>query len=468
MNQVDLSSALGTLRTLRRLSRRAVALAAGIKPQALSDYEKGKQSPNRRTRERLAGALRVTPAFLEGLAALLPAIGLTADQGTPPIGLVRVVLDLAREADVLLSIDALRPAANPGERTAQVLWERLRPYPTAERQAVISEVEEFRTSSLALLLCEESVAVAADDAGQSLELALLALFIAERMPGPDAWRWRLAGYVWAFVGNSYRVGGDLPAAEAAFLRSEELWQRGAAKPGSLRVTRLLDLKASLRREQRRLTEARALLNDALAADRGGAATGRLLIKRAKTLEELGDYEAAVADLRRALPLVDAEREPRLFWALRFNLLEALQLLGRNAEVETMLPGVQALTVRLGNDLDAVRLRWLEARLFAASGKTEEAVAAFEEVRDAFTARGIAYDAALVTLELAVFLLEQDRTAEVKALVPELAPIFQAQGVAREWIATLQLFQEAVEREVITVDLARRFLADLRQRPAEER
>src|SRR5262249_34640833 len=152
-------------------------------------------------------------------------------------------------ADTLLSIEALRPPATLGERAEQVLWDRLRPYSSAERRAVISEVEEFRSSSLALLLCEESVAVAAGDAGQSLELALLPPFIAERVPGRDAWRWRLAGYVWAFVGNSYRVGGNLPAAEAAFRRSADLWRQGAAEPGSLREVRLLDLQASLLRDQ---------------------------------------------------------------------------------------------------------------------------------------------------------------------------------------------------------------------------
>jgi len=427
MDRDDLSSALATLRSLRRLSRRAVALAAGIKPQALSDYEKGKKSPNRRTRERLAGALRVTPAFLEGLAALLPAIGLTTDQGLPPVGLVRAVLDFAREADALLSINVLRLPATLGEHQAQVLWERLRPYSPAERRAVISEVEEFRSSSLALLLCEESVAVAAADAGQSLELAWLALFIAERVPGRDAWRWRLAGYVWAFVGNSYRVSGDL------------------------------------RREQRRLPEARALLDQALAADPAGAGTGRLLILRAKTQEELGAYEAAVADLRRAFPLVDDEREPRLFWVLRLNLLENLHQLGHYQEAEEMLPGVRELTVRLGYPLDLVRLQWVEGRLAAACGRTAEALAAFEQVRDDFTARGIAYDAALVTLELAVLLLDLGRTAEVRALVPELARVFESQGVARELVATLRLFTEAVERETITADLAQRCLAELRPR-----
>jgi hypothetical protein len=126
-----------------------------------------------------------------------------------------------------------------------------------------------------------------------------------------------------------------------------------------------------------------------------------------------------------------------------------------------------LTIRLGYQLDLVRLRWVEGRLAGARGRTAEALAAFEQVRGEFTTRGIAYDAALVTLELAVLLLEEGRTAEVQALVPELAWIFESQGVARELLATLQLFAEAVEREVITVALAQRFLADLRRRPAAE-
>ena len=71
-------------------------------------------------------------------------------------------------------------------------------------------------------------------------------------------------------------------------------------------------------------------------------TGHILVIRAKTLEEMGDYEEAIATLRRALPLVDGEREPRLRWGLCFNLAENLFQVGRFSEAEPLLPGVQEL------------------------------------------------------------------------------------------------------------------------------
>ena len=77
------------------------------------------------------------------------------------------------------------------------------------------------------------------------------------------------------------------------------------------------------------------------------------------------------------------------------------------------------------------------------------------MREKFAARGIAYDAALATLELAALYLEQRRTWEVKTLARQMAPIFHAQGVHREALAALRLFCEAAEKEAATVELALR-------------
>jgi len=210
-----------------------------------------------------------------------------------------------------------------------------------------------------------------------------------------------------------------------------------------------------------LTEALDLLDRARGLDRGGARTGRILVKKAKTLEELNDAEGALASLEEAAPWVDAAGDPQLLFAHRFNLLVNLCELGRHAEAEPRLPEVQALTAGLGNDLDGVRLRWLEARIAAGSGRLDDAVRAFFEVRDRFAAQKIAYDTALVTLELAALLAEQGRTAEVKTLATQTERIFKAQRVERERLGALRLFCGAARKEHLTAALARQLLADLR-------
>jgi hypothetical protein len=58
-------------------------------------------------------------------------------------------------------------------------------------------------------------------------------------------------------------------------------------------------------------------------------------------------------------------------------------------------------------------------------------------------------------------MEQGRYGEVKKLARELAPIFKSQQVEREGLATVKLFCEAVERETLTIELARQFREELR-------
>jgi tetratricopeptide (TPR) repeat protein len=255
----------------------------------------------------------------------------------------------------------------------------------------------------------------------------------------------------------------LPEADAEVQRAKGLWEAGEAGDPEklLDEARVLGLEASLRRDQRRLPEALDCLDRALAADRGGL-RAHLLINRAKTLEELDDYEEAVATLRKALPLVDAERDPRLYWNLCFNLSENLFQVGRYEEVPSLLEEVQKLALRVGNGLGLVHLGWLRGRLAAGLGHHAEAEAAFEQVRQEFLARDIPFDTGLITLELAALFQEQGRTAEVKKLARELAPVFQEQRVPREALATLILFREAVEQETLTVEMARRLLEDLRR------
>ncbi len=120
-----------------------------------------------------------------------------------------------------------------------------------------------------------------------------------------------------------------------------------------------------------------------------------------------------------------------------------------------MPELRKLAAGVGKELDLVRLRWLEGRIAAGLGRRDEALTALSRVREEFVSREIAYDAALVSLELANLYLEEGRKAEVRNLARQMMWIFHAQGVPREALAALRLFCEAAEREAVTLDLARR-------------
>jgi tetratricopeptide (TPR) repeat protein len=454
-----------------------VAGEAGTKREHLSDIEKGETVPRLATLGRLAEVLGVTVPEIYALADLLSLAPELLDRTAELTGLralkraVRwATLFRAAEPALLPFTPALVARGGPShlpaaeaDRRAAALWERLRPYSAAERRVIVQEDVEFQDWELCRLLCDESIEAAAAAPAEALELARLAELLAPLVAGSDASRSQLTGYCAFHVSSALRAGGSLPAAGEALQRAEARWRAGAAgDPGDrLPKARVLGLKASLRREQRDLQEALDLLDQAIAVDRAGEAKF-LLLNRANTLEEMGRYEEAIASLHLALPHIDAEREPRLLWAQRFNLSVNLCRLGFYADADRLLEELQDLGRRVARGVNQVRLAWLHGWIAAGMGRLEEAEAGLGAVREEFLARDIGYDAALASLDLAKLYLQQGRTAEVKHLACQMVTIFQEQGVHREALAAVRLFQEAADRENATIELVCR-LADFLRR-----
>ena len=467
---------LTLLRSARSWTQKELAQAANASSNVLSGYETGFRRLSLQKLEDLSAAMGFGPEVVD--AALLAVEIVRGVISPPPDSLVNLTVEewrciqraraaSAREgaektgAVLLESARSIR--AREERRVAGEHWERLRLLSPRERRALVESERELQSWALCERLCAESEKAAADEASRALELADLALQVSQLVPGGEKVRSQIQGYAWAFVGNARRVAGNLSEADQAFVESERLWQFGAPSgPGLLDEARLLDLKASLRRHQGRFADALTLLDQALAATTDQIGIGRILLKRAFTQEQMEDIEGAITTLERASELVDGGHEPRLLCVLRFNLVVNLIHQARHDEAVALLPKVRELALEIGNGLDLVRVVWLESRIFAGLGQREEAVPALEQVRNEFTTREIAYDAALVSLELAVLYLEDGRTFEVRILARQMLWIFQAQGVHREALAALKLFCEAAEREQATVDLARR-VADYLER-----
>ncbi|MFY9825531.1 MAG: helix-turn-helix transcriptional regulator [Thermoanaerobaculia bacterium] len=454
------------LRDHAGLSQAEFGKACRVDQAQISRYEKDDPVPEDVLR-RMAAVARVEWWFVVALRRVYAAILASARRrglaSAEPLGLEVLEPALLAVTPYLVEESLAQSQPQPPEearREAEEVWTALERFPIPDRRRLLTlALRPGRSAALAAQACEASVRSAAHKVEEALELAELALFLASQ--APEDRRSRAQSYCWGFIGNAHRVATDFDAADEAFVRSWSLRLGNDSDSELLPEWRLLDLEASLRRAERRFPEASALLDRARAASGDDpVATARILLIKERLLNVMGDYEGALAVLAEAAPFVEASGDPHLLFALRFNRTDELCHLERWAEAAKRLPGVTRMAAEQGNELDLVRLGWLQAKVAAGHGRDQEAIARLEKVSNDFTDRRLPYEAALSALDLAVIWLQAGRNVEVAQLALGMKWIFDAKKIEREALAALRLFCDAAERQAATVELARQVIADL--------
>ncbi len=238
--QTDVGIAIVVLRMLRGWERGGLADAAGLSASSIYRYEIGNTIPTRKTFERIVAAVGIPIRMADRLVAWIRSAraawagspedaegALDALCGEVSEGISRVfrsaaALVLAGQPGFVSGPWRRQSPPSPGERQqAAVLWGALERRDTPGRRMLVQDAQEYRNWALCERVCAESTRAAADDAGRAVELAELAVLIADLAPGEESWRWRLRGYAAAHRGNARRVGGDLPGADEAFRRALE-------------------------------------------------------------------------------------------------------------------------------------------------------------------------------------------------------------------------------------------------------
>ncbi|MFL6258922.1 MAG: hypothetical protein ACJ76Y_04350 [Thermoanaerobaculia bacterium] len=469
--------ALLYLRSMRDCSQRELADRLGLADEKMiSRYERGAKPLSRKTLDQSAAVLGFPPEAVDALLFIGAWID-PDDWGEPGSWMAldpaaRRAIDRTSLTLAWALLDSFRSElggairdekAERARRKAQELWARLKSATRKERRDAVAALPELQDWALAERVCEASIRAAAHKPEDALDLSDLALFIARRVKGDKSWRSRVEAYCWAHIGNARRVANDFAGADTAFAQAWKLWRVEApTSPNFLPEWRLLDLEASLRRAERRFPEALDLLDRARAAakDSDAVTAARILLIKEHVFDQMGDTQRALATLAEAKPFVEISGDPRLLFALLFKTANNLCSLGRYEEAAENLSRVGELAVQQGNELDLIRVVWLRARVAAGQGHREEAAGGMDQVRQDFTARGLPYDAALASLELAVLYLEEGRMVEVRNLARTMGWIFRAQGIAREALAALSLFFDAAQQETATVELTRRVAAEL--------
>lgn len=449
------------------VSEERFAEIAGVSPHTVGRWENGEVPLPRERLAELLGRIDVSPEAMDEalnahrLGHLPEAADLEPAPRAERLLLARAAAAGSRAgaetARRELALERLRQRAARHRAWADAEWQRLKTLSAKKLDLPLQALcGSDRSWALAVRLCDASVTAAGHSAEEALRLAHHAVRMASEVPGPEVWRLRLLGFCEPFLANALRVAGRLDAAGEAFARADALWDQGEGgdPAGLLDVARRLDLKASLLRQHGRFAEAHTLLDQALAGSLPEA-KARLLIKKAATYTRAGDYALALATLDEAEPWIDSERDPRLPFLHRFTLTLNYCHMDRYEEAGRLLPLVEALAADL--QLDRIRTRWLAGRTCAGLGRRAEAVTALSEVRQDFLTRQIAYDFALVSLELATLYLEQGHTRRVRELAGEMLWIFKGQKVHQEALAAIALFCQAAEVEEAEAEWTRRLV-----------
>ena len=350
------------------------------------------------------------------------------------------------------------------QRALQDLEDLLALSPEERIQRVERARSRFRSAELVRLLIEESRKRVQEDPEEAGRLASLARRIVHCNPRM-ARSYDLIALATAHLANACRAGNDRRQAEEHFGHARYVINHHGVADLEI-LARVDKLEGSLRLDQRQFGKAEELLVRAttlylVSGEKVEAA--RTLITLGLMYFYRGDIAPAVEATIRALKEFRAEDDSRLYLCARYNLARYLTEDGQYREAAEMLALDEGLYREFPEAWTQLRLSWLQGKIAAGLGRSEEAERIFLQVRDGFLAQGIGYDAAMVSIEdLALLYVREGRTADVKRLAEEIFPIFQAQDVHREAVAALMLFQEAARQELLTVRSVREYAKYLQE------
>ncbi|MGH9362711.1 MAG: tetratricopeptide repeat protein, partial [Thermoanaerobaculia bacterium] len=359
------------------------------------------------------------------------------------------------------SVEHQRGELERERAAAEQLWHELDHHPASRQQMLVRNSARFASRALCELLLAKSQEACFEDAERAVEFADLAQRVLERVEEGSKWTTTgalhgLAARCWGTLGNAERVRGDHAAAERAIHQAETLIKAEVADP--LDRARVLDWKASLRKDQRQFDAALHLLDRVIGIYRQLGQRhlyGRSLSQKATVCLEAGDAASAIALLRGALDNVDEHEDAQLALFVRHNLIVALSGVGKHHEAFALLFHTRPLYLEHGGRMDLIRLRWLEGSVAQGLGRADQAEAAFREVREAYLKLHLDYDAALVSLDLAMLYAGGGRAAEMRRLAEEMLPVFTSRRIHREALAALIVFRRAAEMEQAGVELVRK-------------
>jgi tetratricopeptide (TPR) repeat protein len=357
------------------------------------------------------------------------------------------------------AIEAFVNAAPPPLSPTDQLLDELARVPQDRQLVLVEEGERFANPRLVQILIDRSYTARYADPEAMLHWARMARTIATlctpEAVGSAGKLSDLRAKAWGQYGNALRVAGRLPEAEEAMLTAQGFLKTGTGDPAL--KAHLGEQSASLHTFQRRFDAAIASLSEAaeIFCRLGEThAFARTLVEKAIASIYAGKAESAVDLLNRAIPLVDHEGDPHLLLAACHNLVRCYIDLEQPEQALSLYSEAQDLYREFSDPLILLRAGWQEGQLLRDLGHLRNAEALLVHAQQGFLDRGLIYDAALVSLDLAALYLKLGSLEDLKQTAVAAVPIFRALGVDREALGSLIQLQQVAGQEQKAMELIR--------------
>lgn len=357
---------------------------------------------------------------------------------------------------------------------AEALLTELDRRPRGRQEELVLSDARFAEPQLVRCLIERSHDSRYEDPETMLHWAYLARIAAERVEPASAGSGpRLADLkarAWSQYGNALRVAGRLRESQEAMGVANGHLQEGTRDP-VLRA-RIWEQMASLHTFQRSFDEAIDTLKQAEEVYRELGEThalARTLVQEAIACLYAGEPETAVTLLNRAVPLIDQEEDPHLLFAACHNIVRCYIDLDQPEQALSLLFDAQELFSEFKDSLLVLRAAWQQGQLLRDMGHLRAAESALLRARKGFMERDLAYEVAVVSLDLSAVYVKLGSVAELKQTLVEILPIFRALGVDREALGSVLQLQKIAGQEHQALELIRTLTARLKRlgQPSED-
>ncbi|HZF08225.1 MAG TPA: hypothetical protein VFE33_05480 [Thermoanaerobaculia bacterium] len=360
--------------------------------------------------------------------------------------------------------ELLASAPQQSQATEQLMAE-LQNTPASDQKSILKKDQRFANPQAVKRLIDCSHQERYQDPEKMLHWAELAHALStrcdEKAAGGKARLADLRARSGSQLGNALRVAGRLHEAREAMMQSWEQLRQGTGDP--LLRAQLMEQMASLHTFERSFTAAISILDEAAEIYRELGEShflARTLVQAAIASLYAGEPENSIHLLNRAIPLIDHEEDPHLLLAACHNLVLGYIDLDQPERALDLYSQSRELYKDFKDSLILLRSAWQEGRLLRDLGHLQVAETALLRARQGFMERGLAYEVAVVSLDLASVYVRLGALEELRQTLTETMPIFRSLRIGREALGALIQLQQVAHQEHQALELIREVTARL--------